>query len=759
MTPIKEFLNWLMRRNKDTRDRPKTTSPLEALPSPPGRTESASRESATPSATPPLKTEIISRGHGPPLAWLVIVSGPRAGREFALHDGVFTIGRSIGSDIILDDVTVSGQHARIRYQDGQFILYDLASSNGTLVNNQQILKHKLTDGDLVGIGSTRLVFKTLFVRDEVEQWYQMIAHALWLQGRIAVDDFDGPPMQYRVGLLKDYVDDHPGLALEYREREQVLVFRDHLAIESLRSAWSEFLASEDLSSKSNQTATMVQILGESLGMTAPSQPDIVSLGQLWMAWLDVAPAFEGLNIAQTLPVVFSLSSELQAQDVTDIRHLLTYQSPGATRLCLVLLPGNREELVQAQAFLYEKLRKPFAIDGVAAGVDQMLQVIASKRPHEQLRRLILSGIELTTVSPFVVQAPVSDAVFVGRESELREISEHAATASYGIIGGRRVGKTSILHRLHRVRLPVAGFRTSYHDCSTTDTYDTFLAAAIRDWRPEPPPGAPTTFNDLLQSPPDDKLLVLLLDEADKLVPADRSGGWPLFYALRALANSGHAQVVLSGERTLRDALRDPQSPLFNFTNEILLGPLDYRAVEELVTRPMKQLEIELLDEKAIVDRVWAFTSGHPNVVQRLCRRLIERLNEQGTRRITLDDVDAIIEDPGFQRDDFLSTYWEAATPLEKIISLLMADDEEVRTLRVVRQALAERCNLQPKAREVDDALQRLVDLRSILKRAPTGYEFAVTAFPRVVAGTMTLADMLEVLVEDYADEQAKVRDS
>jgi hypothetical protein len=132
-----------------------------------------------------------------------------------------------------------------------------------------------------------------------------------------------------------------------------------------------------------------------------------------------------------------------------------------------------------------------------------------------------------------------------------------------------------------------------------------------------------------------------------------------------------------------------------------------------------------------------------------------RLNEQGTRRITPDDVNAIIEDPGFQRDDFLSTYWEAATFLDKIISLLMTDDENVRTLRTVRRVLAERCDLQVKAREVDDALQRLVDLRSILKRTPIGYEFAVEAFPRVVGGTMTLKDMLERWVEDYAEEQAK----
>lgn len=225
----------------------------------------------------------------------------------------------------------------------------------------------------------------------------------------------------------------------------------------------------------------------------------------------------------------------------------------------------------------------------------------------------------------------------------------------------------------------------------------------------------------------------------------------MFNALRAPANAGRAQVVLTGERTLRDALRDPTSPLFNFANEILLGPLDFRAVEELVTRPMKQLEIELIDEAAMVRGIYDFTSGHPNVVQRLCRRLIERLNEQRTRRLTSDDVNAVIEDPGFQRDDFLSTYWEAATALEKIVSLLMADDEELRTLRGLRGALAERCGLHPRAREVDEALQRLVDLRSILQRTPTGYEFAVQALPHVVAGTMTLDDMLEILTEEHQE--------
>jgi hypothetical protein len=356
------------------------------------------------------------------------------------------------------------------------------------------------------------------------------------------------------------------------------------------------------------------------------------------------------------------------------------------------------------------------------------------------------------VSPFIITGPAPKGTFFGREKDLREITEHARTASYAIIGGRRMGKTSILIRLHQVRLPEAGFRTLYHDCSATPDYDTFLAAAIHDWQPQPPKKAVSTFRNLLKSPPADRPLVLLLDEADKLVPSDRAAKWRLFNTLRAFANSRQAQVVFSGERTLRTALRDGTSPLFNFANERLIGCLDFRAVEELVTRPMKQLEIELANESAIVHQIYDFTSGHPNVVQRLCYRLIEWLNKQGIRRIKLDDVNMVIQDPGFQRDDFLGTFWEAATPLEKIISLLMVEDEKVRSLEDVRKALSHRCDLNPKARDVDDALQRLVDLRSILRHTPTGYEFAIAAFPRVVAGTMTLKDMLEILAEEYQEK-------
>ncbi|MBN1487594.1 MAG: GAF domain-containing protein [Anaerolineae bacterium] len=472
---------------------------------------------------------------------------------------------------------------------------------------------------------------------------------------------------------------------------------------------------------------------------------------IWYACvLDVQRIFGQQKQLDNIPILFQRQGNLNEDNLD---RLVRFAQRGLKRPYSVVVVilwyfGTSEKQINE---MRERARA-HAVDVVIIDLKQVLQILASPHAPDEFRSIVLR--QATYITPFVIVGPVPDALFFGRDQELREIIQYVGAArSCAILGGRRYGKTSVLQRLYRVRLPEAGFRVIYQDCATLSTYEKFLSTPLRNWRPEAPIDAPETFQDLLKSPPVDKSLVMLLDEADKLVPIDRTNGWPIFNMLRSLTNSGHAQIVLSGERTLREGLRDPGSPLFNLANEILLGPLDLQAVDELVTRPIRQLEIELDDEVAIVNHIYSFTAGHPNVVQRLCDRLIKQLNKHSGRRITLDNIKTVIEDPAFQRNDFLSTYWEAATVLEKIISLLMADDEGVRTLTTVRQALGGRCNLDLNAREIDDALQHLVDLRAILKRTPAGYKFAVEAFPRVVAGTMTLDDMLEILIEEYQEQE------
>jgi hypothetical protein len=66
------------------------------------------------------------------------------------------IGRHASCDVVLDDLVVSRRHAQLRFRDGRWILQDLASTNGTLVNGVTVGRCELRPGDLVELGDARL---------------------------------------------------------------------------------------------------------------------------------------------------------------------------------------------------------------------------------------------------------------------------------------------------------------------------------------------------------------------------------------------------------------------------------------------------------------------------------------------------------------------------------------------------------------------------------------------------------------------------
>ena len=92
-------------------------------------------------------------------ATLVIRSGGgRAGETFSLDGERTAVGRSPDSDVFLDDVTVSRNHALlVRRRDGIYI-DDLGSLNGTYVNRERIESHKLVDGDELQVGKYKLSY-------------------------------------------------------------------------------------------------------------------------------------------------------------------------------------------------------------------------------------------------------------------------------------------------------------------------------------------------------------------------------------------------------------------------------------------------------------------------------------------------------------------------------------------------------------------------------------------------------------------------
>lgn len=93
-------------------------------------------------------------------ACLVVINGIELGKKYALSQPTTVIGRSSKGDIQIDEEAISRSHATIYDTGEQYLLKDMASTNGTFVNDHQITNQPLRDGDQIKIGRTIFKFLT-----------------------------------------------------------------------------------------------------------------------------------------------------------------------------------------------------------------------------------------------------------------------------------------------------------------------------------------------------------------------------------------------------------------------------------------------------------------------------------------------------------------------------------------------------------------------------------------------------------------------
>lgn len=99
-------------------------------------------EPAIPDPTPVLATVTV-----PGVAHDVILTGDRV-----------SVGRLASCGVCLSDVNVSREHAAFEREGTGWAAVDLGSTNGTLVNGERVGRRRLTDGDIVTVGITELVY-------------------------------------------------------------------------------------------------------------------------------------------------------------------------------------------------------------------------------------------------------------------------------------------------------------------------------------------------------------------------------------------------------------------------------------------------------------------------------------------------------------------------------------------------------------------------------------------------------------------------
>lgn len=89
----------------------------------------------------------------------LVVLGDDASERISITRTPLVIGRMSSADVVLSDPNVSRRHAELRREGERWLLVDLGSTNGTLVNGKIAREHELDDGDRLSFGTSELRFE------------------------------------------------------------------------------------------------------------------------------------------------------------------------------------------------------------------------------------------------------------------------------------------------------------------------------------------------------------------------------------------------------------------------------------------------------------------------------------------------------------------------------------------------------------------------------------------------------------------------
>jgi pSer/pThr/pTyr-binding forkhead associated (FHA) protein len=120
-----------------------------------------------------LERSALDASSGPPVtalpadapgATVVARSGPDAGASFALRSSPLYVGRAPDNGVVVSDPATSRRHARFEQRGQDFLVVDLGSSNGTIVDGVRVVEQVLANGAVITMGQNEFVV-TLSARE------------------------------------------------------------------------------------------------------------------------------------------------------------------------------------------------------------------------------------------------------------------------------------------------------------------------------------------------------------------------------------------------------------------------------------------------------------------------------------------------------------------------------------------------------------------------------------------------------------------
>ncbi|MGE8216225.1 MAG: hypothetical protein ACN6RD_08515 [Stenotrophomonas maltophilia] len=432
--------------------------------------------------------------------------------------------------------------------------------------------------------------------------------------------------------------------------------------------------------------------------------------------------------------------------------------------------GQDVVLVVSPSLAAEPALRAHAEDpaNLCACLEQAAQTRWLLQPNAQaaLVALLARQLKVTRISPYQTHGGITrPAAFFGRASLLARVLNREP-GNYLLVGGRQLGKTSVMKAIER---RFAGHPRVH--CQYLSLRDHRLGVRLAVAAGLPESAEMDEVVAALSAQAGGRQLLLLVDETDLFLRADAAAGYRQLAALRAISEEGRCHFMLAGFWDLYEAVTlDFASPLRNFGEVIHVGGLEDEACQALATEPMARLGVHF-SAPELPRRLVAACGRRANLVAIVCQQLLSQLG-RGQRVIDAAQLHAaLVAEPVF---DALAG-WARLTPdpmanrIDRVVVYRLAcaqlgngGERGVRLEDLLADVDAAGVRLDPEA--LRRSLARL-QLAYVIRRDEDGprFVFAVplfaTQFQWEEARTLQQRELQAMAQEDAAASPRRVDDA
>lgn len=371
------------------------------------------------------------------------------------------------------------------------------------------------------------------------------------------------------------------------------------------------------------------------------------------------------------------------------------------------------------------------------------------------RRMLLAGAGDSRVPIFRSENHVDaeDAIFKGRVDAIRTLAE--SNQSHAIYGGRRIGKSSLLHAVKK-ELSKRGLEAVYISMEGSTGRElgglVFCREVLQSLGVDKGCESLTDFRHKMREHirVTSANVVILVDEMDRYITARDTAGEKhnLIHEMRSLQQEaeGKCRFIFSGSIEMakhlqgKGALSGRETPWENFLGKgEPLGGLQSADAEAIVTEGFQDLLGIRLETEDIPRLIVENTTGHPAFVQKYCENLHRLIHKQRSTTLRREDVDAVFKD---RSDSGFLAFVNATLKLNLtdiprlVVSLLAVEEVDVFTVDDVRRVAMSydpRLGGFPSDRWLDGLDQLL--LTSVIRQSgleANQYRFTVRSYPMIL---------------------------